>query len=54
MFGEYPPLIKQHTECYFPMEEKWDKVSLPHIDMPVGVLISYNRANIILLAYSID
>lgn len=54
MFGEYPSLIKQHTEFYSSMEEKGDKVNLSHTGMPVGVLISYNKDNIILLTYNID
>lgn len=54
MFREYPLLINPHSESYFLMEEKGNKVNLHHIDMPIGVLISNTRDSIILLTYDID
>lgn len=54
MFGEYPPLIEQHTESHVLMEGKGVKVNLPHVDMPVGVLISSTKVNMIILIYDID
>lgn len=54
MFREYPLLINPHSESYFPMEEKGNKVNLHRIDMPIGVLISNTRDSIILLTYDID